>query len=93
MEKISKSYYCDYCGEKCEHTEFIVPEREICVEWIRDREGNKIQSFDRFDIVEKRVDICKTCQNTMARIADLMRYANIHIYEDEEDIIKKNRII
>ena len=84
MEKIQ--YYCDYCGKKCEHTDFIIPEQERCVEWIRDREGHKIQSFNRFDIVEKRVDICKTCQSAIARIIDLMRYANTHIDKVEEDV-------
>ena len=43
MEKISKSYFCDYCGERCAHTEFILPEKgEDNVEWAKDRLTSKI---------------------------------------------------
>lgn len=54
MEKISKSYYCDYCGERCEHTEFILPEKgEDNVEWAKDRLGNKIKPFYFPNILSK----------------------------------------
>ena len=27
MEKILKSYFCDYCRERCDHTEFVLTEK------------------------------------------------------------------
>ena len=87
VEKISKSYYCDYCGERCAHTEFILPEKgEDNVEWAKDRFGNKIMPFHYPNILSKQVDICPSCQNTIARIVNLMRYVNINADKIEEDV-------
>ena len=87
MEKISKSYYCDYCGERCAHTEFILPEKgEDNIEWAKDKFGNKIMPFHYPNIFSKQVDICPSCQNTIARIVNLMRYVNINAYKIEEDV-------
>ena len=87
VEKISKSYYCDYCGERCAHTEFILPEKgEDNVEWAKDRFGNKIMPFHYPNILSKQVDICPSCQNTIARIVNLMRYVNINTDKIEEDV-------
>ena len=87
MEKISKSYFCDYCGERCAHTEFILPEKgEDNVEWAKDRFGNKIMPFHYPNILSKQVDICPSCQNTIARIVNLMRYVNINADKIEEEV-------
>ena len=87
MEKISKSYFCDYCGERCEHTEFVLPEKgEDNVEWIKDGLGNKIQPIYYPNIFSKQVDICPSCQNTIARIVNLIRYVNINADKIEEDV-------
>ena len=87
VEKISKSYFCDYCGERCAHTEFILPEKgEDNVEWAKDRFGNKIMPFHYPNILSKQVDICPSCQNTIARIVNLMRYVNINADKIEEEV-------
>ena len=87
MEKVSKSYFCDYCGKGCTHTEFILPEKgEDIVEYVKDRIGNKIMSLYHTNILSKQVDICPSCQNTIARIVNLMRYVNINVDEIEEDV-------
>lgn len=87
MEKISKSYYCDYCGERCEHTEFVLPEKgEDNIEWIKDGLGNKIQPIYYPNILSKQVDICPSCQNIIARIVNLIRYVNINADKIEEDV-------
>lgn len=85
MEKILKSYYCDYCGKRCAHTEFVLPEKgEDNVEWIKDGLGNKIQPIHYPNILSKQVDICPSCQTTIARIVNLMRYVNINADKIEE---------
>ena len=36
------TYYCDYCGKECDHTEFVMPYGEEKVEYAKDGYGNKI---------------------------------------------------
>lgn len=35
MKKIKQieTYYCDYCGKECEHTEYVVPSLEKFTEY------------------------------------------------------------
>ena len=87
MEKVSKTYYCDYCGKECAHTDFILPEKgEDNVEEVKDFHGNKIKSFRYPNIISKQVDICPACQNTIARLINVMRYVNINADKIEEEV-------
>lgn len=58
MKKIRKveEYYCDYCGEKCTHTKFVIPERinsSVQIAGIK-------TSFEENYCTTK--DICPKCQ-------------------------------
>jgi hypothetical protein len=35
MKKVEEKYFCDYCGEKCVHTDFVVPEIEQSLSTLR----------------------------------------------------------
>ena len=56
------------------------------IEWAKDKFGNKIMPFHYPNILSKQVDICPSCQNTIARIVNLMRYVNINADKIEEDV-------
>lgn len=87
MEKVSKTYYCDYCGKECAHTEFILPEKgEDNVVWVKDNFGHKVMRHRYPNILSKQVDICPACQNTIARLVGVMRFVNINADKIEEDV-------
>lgn len=73
MEKIIKEYYCDYCGKKCKHTEFILPEyRRIET---MDKSGNILKTENIIKNISK--DICPECQEKIVALLGLMESVNI----------------
>lgn len=50
------------------------------------RNGVKLAKFDRTRIAPKQVDICPSCQNKIARMANLLRYVTIDVYQMEKNI-------
>lgn len=67
MKKVEEKYFCDYCGEKCEHTDFVVPEIE--------------QVTEPFNIMTRpyatHKDICPKCQEKIAMLLKLNLKDNI----------------
>lgn len=84
MEK--KAYCCDYCRRDCEHTpDYVMPDFETQTEFAF-RNGVKLAKFDRTRIVPKQVDICPSCQNKIARMANLLRYVMVDVDQMEMNI-------
>ena len=58
------TYYCDFCGKECEHTDFVIPVKEsIYVE----KSEIKLAKFGEM-VVPKTADICPECQTKMAYV-------------------------
>lgn len=88
MEK--KAYCCDYCRRDCEHThDYVMPDFETQTEFAF-RNGVKLAKFDRTRIAPKHVDICSSCQNKIARMANLLRYVMVDVDQMEKNIYESN---
>lgn len=73
-EKID-SYYCDYCGEKCQHTpQYILPVIEpVEASAIGGGGGIKLATFTVGEIINyKQRDVCPECQKKLAILANLI---------------------
>lgn len=72
------TYYCDFCGKECEHTlGYFMPE-------IR-----KVQYSSRCSkevIRPSQKDICSKCQNQIAKLTNLLHYADF-IGDDMEKMV------
>lgn len=75
-------YCCDYCGKECEHTDYILPVIEIDTEYAKDGYGNKLAKLNIDKVVPRQVDICPECQETIARLTRIMKYADVKVIED-----------
>lgn len=66
-----EEYFCDYCGEKCERTDFVVPEEKKL-------EFNilGIKNITR-EICETHKDICPKCQEKIAMLLKLVPRVDI----------------
>lgn len=68
------TYYCDYCGKECEHTpEFTLPVKEKNKDLMFMGEPN-IPTIEK--IVAKQKDICPKCQDQVAKLINLLHYAD-----------------
>ena len=80
------TYYCDYCGKECEHTEFVMPYGEEKVEYAKDRYGNKIMPCHYTEPIAKNRDICIDCQKRIINLMKVLPY----ITKDSNGEIKIN---
>ena len=85
MEK--KIYQCDYCGKECNPTpDYVLPELDYTTSYAI-KNGSKIAAFTMLATKPKQVDICSTCSDRIARMANLLRYADINIVDAWEKTI------
>lgn len=54
-----EEYFCDYCGEKCEHTDFVVPEEKSI------KAHGLTSETELRGICEIHKDICPKCQKRL----------------------------
>lgn len=84
MEK--KIYCCDYCRRNCEHTpDYVLPDFKTQTEYAF-HNGVKLAKFDRRVVTTKQVDICSSCQNKIARMANLLRYVMVDVDQLEKNV-------
>lgn len=70
------TYYCDYCGKECEHTpEFVLPDITVPIE----NRGCRI-------IKPEQKDICPECQKQIAKLTNLLYYADF-VGDDMEKMV------
>ena len=58
------TYYCDFCGKECEHTDFVIPAKESIY---AQKNGIKLAKFGEM-VVPNAADICPECQTKMAYV-------------------------
>ena len=75
MKKVIEKYFCDFCGEECEGTNFVFPEmsRTEAYDLIS---GKTLKAIDCV-ITKKEVDICPKCQEKIARLLEFIKYTEI----------------
>lgn len=80
MKKTVEKYFCDYCGDACEHTpEFVLP-AEIPLK-AYDKSGNLIADLGCKNGSVQR-DICPTCQRKISKILKLLNQKPIYFSVD-----------
>lgn len=68
------AYYCDYCGKECEHTpELVLPVKEKNKDFMFIGHPD-VPTIEK--IVAKQRDICPECQNQIAKLVNLLHYAD-----------------
>lgn len=90
MKKIKQidTYYCDYCGKECEHTpQYVFPSlEETTVDACSPRDGNVLKRIIYASPHAKQKDICPKCQDQIAKLINLLHYADF-IGDDMEKMI------
>lgn len=61
-----EEYFCDYCGKKCSHTDFVVPEEKKIECYIA---GIKNVTSE---MCETHKDICPKCQKKIVNLLKLV---------------------
>lgn len=91
------TYYCDYCGKECEHTpEYVLPSlQETMVDACSPGDGSVLRGITYASPHAKQKDICPKCQNQIAKLTNLLHYADF-IGDDMEKMVyvllKKSKI-
>lgn len=90
MKKIKEvsTYYCDYCGKECEHTDITLPSLEYETEYAMNN-NIKLAEFSREILEIRQKDMCPKCQEEIAKFLRLMKYATVKI-DDVEKVVFDN---
>lgn len=80
------TYYCDYCGKECKHTpEYVLPSQETI--YAKNHTGNTVLRFDNPNYIEAvQKDICPECQKQIAKLVNLLHYADF-VCDDMEKMV------
>jgi len=87
MEKKKEiyTYYCDYCGKECEHTDITVPSLEYESVYAMNNDV-KAAEFSKEILEIKQKDVCPKCQEEIAKFLRLMKYTTVKIDNVEKTV-------
>ena len=81
--KTIDTYYCDYCGNECEHTpDYILPEERIHSSPYHNLWGDSLGDNLQKLIIPAQKDICPKCQRKMISAISFVKTMEI----DEDDL-------
>lgn len=87
-KQIDIQHYCDYCEKECEHTpEFVLPSlEENTVDVCSPRDGSVLKKIKYASPHVKQKDICPECQKQIAKLINLLHYADF-VGDDMEKMV------
>ena len=95
MKKVKElsTYYCDYCGKECKHTDITLPSLEYEAEYVMN-DGVKLAEFSREILEIKQKDVCPECQKEIAKFLRLMTYTTVKINDVEKAVFENfNKVV